>query len=117
GTGIVYTSAHLSLAALELLVHVEPEDLPDDLVTFAIALPEDLLVEAVEEGSLPEGWRDARGSLHCRRVGEGWVHAASSVVLRVPSVVIPQVYNYLINPAHPDFRRIAVIQRTPFVYD
>lgn len=114
---MVYTSATLSLAALELLVHVDRDLLPSDLVQIEFDLPDDLPMKRFEVGRLPSNWRryPAPGAL--QRIGAGWVEQGKTAVLRVPSAVIPDEDNYLLNPAHEGIRRISLIRRRAFVLD
>ncbi len=93
GTPAVHTSAHLSLAVLEALVHTDPDLLPDDLAAFKIDVPDDL-VDAAAQDPLPEAWRDAEASA---AFGEAWA-ASGSAVLVVPSVLVPRKRNVLVNP-------------------
>ena len=117
GIPVAYTSAHLSLAVLELLVHVDPEDFPSDLEAFEIDVPDDLLVETISVEYLPAGWREGIDPPASQQIGRRWVEAVSSPVLRVPSAVVPQEANYLVNPRHPDAKRIRVVGQAPFRFD
>lgn len=117
GIPIAYASAHLSLAVLEQLVHVDPEDLPSDLEAFEVDVPEDVLVETISVGDLPAGWDEVTDHPACQQIGRRWVEAGSSPVLRVPSAVVPQEANYLVNPRHPDAKRVRVIGQAPFRFD
>lgn len=117
GLPVVYASAHLSLSVLELLVHVDPGDLPDDLAAFEIEVSDDLLVETVSANDLPGGWSEAVASPACREIGRRWIEEGSSPVLRVPSAVVPQEANYLVSPAHPEAGRIREVGRVPFRFD
>jgi RES domain-containing protein len=105
----VYTAAHLSLAVLEILVHVPAEeDLPADLVAISADVPDDLAVERVRVDELPPDWRRTPAPPALADRGSAWLIAARTAVLAVPSAVIPVESNYILNPAHPDFRRIVV---------
>jgi RES domain-containing protein len=117
GTSVVYAYAHLSLAVLEQLVHVDPEDLPDGLAAFEIDVPEDLLIETVEASDLPSGWNDVTTHPACQEIGRRWTEGQSSPVLRVPSAVVPREANYLVNPEHPEAERIRVAGEAPFQFD
>lgn len=117
GTAVVYTSETLSLAALELLVHCDPSLLPSDLVEIAAELPEGLAVERVEIAGLPRAWRRYPAPDALAQIGTDWARAASSAALSVPSVVVPRERNVLLNPAHPDFRRVRVGRPEPFSLD
>ncbi|MGH7551630.1 MAG: RES family NAD+ phosphorylase [Longimicrobiales bacterium] len=117
GIAVVYLSSTLSLAALEYLVHVDIEDVPDDLVALEIELPDDVSMEEVLIEDLPADWNKSPDHPACLRRGDEWVQAGSSVLLRVPSAIIVQESNYLLNPAHPDAARILVRDAKPFTFD
>ena len=112
GLPAVYTSATLSLAAMELLVHLSgPQDAPD-LVFFRIEFEAKLLVEP----RLPKQWRklSLQGS---RALGREWLVGTASPVLQVPSFVVPTESNFVVNPLHPDFRRIKIGKAEQFALD
>ena len=114
----VYTAAHLSLAVLEMLVHVAAEeDLPTDLVTISADLPDDLDIEHVRLADLPADWRKTPAPPALAARGTAWLGATGTAVLAVPSAVIPSETNYILNPAHSDFRRIVVHRAERFDLD
>jgi RES domain-containing protein len=117
GTPLVYTSDHLSLCVLEQLVHLDPEDVPDDWTAFRVEIPEDLLIERIEAEDLPDGWNRVADHPECQRVGELWVQKESSSLLEVPSAVLPREKNYLVNPLHPKAGPIEVVEQEPFRFD
>ena len=117
GIRIVYASATLSLAALELLVHLDRDLLPSDLVQIEIDLPDDLPMEQIKAGRLPSGWRRYPAPAKLQRIGAAFIARGKTAVLRVPSAVIPEESNYLLNPAHDGIKRIKVIGRRRFVLD
>ncbi len=116
-TPVVYASASLSLAVLEYLVHVDRDLAPSDLVSIAAIIPNSLLVETVEIGQLPKGWQAPSDQESLQQLGSAWVRVRTCAVLRVPSALIPVEFNYLLNPAHPDFRRIVWADPVPFSLD
>ena len=109
GTAIIYSSGSLSLALLELMVHVNRSQLLNQYVVFELRFEAELVQSLAIEG-LPADWRAAPPSSSTQRIGDEWVargrSRAGSAILRVPSVVVPSEVNYLINPDHPDFKRI-----------
>jgi len=114
----VYTAAHLSLAVLEVLVHVTAvEDLPADLVAIAADMPDDLPIENLRREDLPRDWRRTPAPAALADRGTAWLKAARTAALAVPSAVVPSETNYILNPAHPDFRRIVVGRAEPFGLD
>lgn len=117
GVAVVYLSSTLSLAALEYLVHVDIEDAPSDLVALKLFIPDDCLVEEVDVVSLPKDWSTTPNAAACLRRGDEWIRAGSSLLLRVPSAVVPEEMNVLLNPAHADAERIAVSLTRPFSFD
>jgi RES domain-containing protein len=117
GTPVVYTSATLSLAALEYFVHLDPEDRPEDLVAVSARIPEDLRRTTVDAASLPRNWRSYPAPERLAAVGMRWIEAGETAVAAVPSALVPQEWNYLLNPAHPDFGRIEVGAARPFAFD
>ena len=117
GTLIVYTSGRLSLAALELFVNVNREVMPADLVQVEIEIPREVAIEEVKPGALPADWRATPAPVALQDLGADWLRRQERAVLRVPSAVIPEENNYLINPAHSDLRRIAPVGVLPFSMD
>ena len=115
GVSLVYTSGTKALAALESLVHLNPP------VTFTyVAIPiefDDALAETISQAHLPAGWTDEPPPPSTKAIGDLWVKQARSAVLELPSVIIPGEPNYLINPAHPDFKRIVIGKPEPFSFD
>ena len=117
GRRVVYTSATLSLAALEILVHTEKDLLPDDLVSVEIDVPESVSVRVVPAHSLPKDWQAYPGPSSLRALGDDWLDSGETSVLCVPSAVIPQEHNFLLNPEHPQAARLRVHAKTRFVLD
>ncbi len=117
GTTVIYTASSLSLAVLELLVHVDSDLLPRDLVSISAHIPDDLSMITYAIDDLPSEWNRPKGALTLQRIGTTWATAHRSAVLQVPSVIIPQEQNYVLNPQHPEFSRITWTTPTPFALD
>jgi RES domain-containing protein len=117
GSAVVYTSSTLSLAALEYLVHVDIEDAPGDLIAMRMEVPDDVPIEGVAADGLPDDWRREPRHPACVEIGERWLSEGRALALRVPSAVIPEEVNWLINPAHPDARRVPVLSTRRFAFD
>lgn len=104
---MIYTASSRSLATLELLVHLEDlATLRGLYVVIPVEFP-DALVLPAEIGKLPRGWNGPSIGGSTQRVGDRWAASLASAVLRVPSVVTPGEDNYLLNPLHPEFGKIA----------
>lgn len=113
---MVYTASTLSLAALEASVHFAVETSPLDYVALTIRVPDEA-VERVAANALPADWNATPAPAACQELGAGWVAEARSVGLAVPSAVVPSEDDILLNPLHPDFRRVALEKQEPFVFD
>src|ERR687885_415906 len=116
GVPVFYASPTLSLATLELLAHVDPDLIPDDLAAYEIDLPDDLSREAVDPDDLPADWREPENA-RCKAIGDAWIAEGRAALLQVPSAIIPEEYNILINPSHPEAARITVTSEREFVFD
>jgi len=113
GTSVVYTSGSKALVALEALVHLNP---PVIFKYVAIAIEfDDALVEKV--AALPAEWTEEPPPPATKAIGDLWVKEARSAVLELPSVIVPGEPNYLLNPAHPDFKKIVIGKSEPFSFD
>ncbi len=117
GTPIVYTSGTAALAVLEYFVNLEVEDAPPDLVLVWADVPSALRVEAVAVRDLPRAWRTTPAPEELARLGTSWATAKRTPVLAVPSAVLPVERNYLLDPAHPSFARVAVGRPEPLTLD
>ena len=115
GVPVVYTSNTKSLAALETLVHLNPP-VPFKYVAIRIQF-DDALVEIVRAKALPPDWQTEPPPPSTKAMGDAWARAARSAVLALPSVIIPGELNYLLNPAHPDFKTISLGKPEPFAFD
>jgi len=108
---MVYTAASPSLAVLEVLVHLDlpSELLPDDYQLLTVNVPDDAPVSRIVDPVLDD---DA-----CRQTGDAFLVDAAALALAVPSVVVPQERNVLLNPRHPDMGRVIVERSEPFRID
>jgi RES domain-containing protein len=102
---------------LEYFVHLDKDDLPDDLVLAIAEIPDNLAAEQVETNRLPENWRDPAAPPELARWGDQFVRRGERCLLRVPSAVAPDEGNWLLNPTHPEFRTIKALDVRPLSYD
>ena len=115
GTKMAYTSESQSLATIELLVHLNP---PHFSKYKAIGIQfEEGLTESLSSYELPPDWNVEPPSLLTQRLGSLWAAELRSVVLAVPSAIVPEETNYLVNPLHPDFSRIEIGPARDFALD
>ncbi len=116
GTRVVYTAEHASLAALELLAHLQRSSVLLSYVLIPCEIPEEL-VEPLDRNLLPRAWRSSPAPAELQRIGDAWSGAMRSVALEVPSAIVDVESNVLLNPRHPDFARVAIGEPMPFAYD
>lgn len=114
---IVYTSENRSLATLEFLVHVPLSLLPNNLSIACLEIPDDIFVEQISIAALPKNWRDYPAPPELADLGSEWAIAMRSLLLRVPSVVVLDEFNILINPIHPDMDRVVITSAESFIFD
>ena len=117
GLAAVYTSATLSLAALELFVHTDADLIPVDLMAIPADLPDDALVHELALPDLPADWREIPAPEQLQELGRSWIARGTAPILSVPSVVVPTERNYVLNPVHEVFKRIRVGEAHDFSFD
>ena len=115
GTAMVYCSSSLALAALETLVH--STIIPSSYVAVRIDLPSSLRIDHWHASALPRNWRTTPAPVSLQRKGSAWVRAGRTVALEVPSAVVPDETNVLLNPTHRDFAKLVVHRAERFVFD
>lgn len=116
GTPVVYTGESLALALVEAMTGLERYDQLRGYVFFRARLSAEQVPE-VEEEDLPDGWDRHPPPSQSQRIGDRWTSRGESVALKVPSVVVPYGYNYLLNPAHPSFNEVEVSPGEAFPVD
>lgn len=113
GVAVVYTAAHRSLSILEVLVHlrggagVGRTTISAPFCVYAVSFDEALL-EELPIASLPAGWNSEPPTAASQSLGDAWVLAANSTVLAVPSAIVPEERNYVLNPSHPRFPEVQI---------
>ena len=115
GLPVVYVAENAALAAIEMLVHLDPSILPAYVripCTFT-----DTLVMTLDRDTLPPNWKSSPAPPELQQLGDAWLKSASSAVLEVPSAIIELESNYLLNPSHPDFAAIEIGAPFPFDFD
>jgi RES domain-containing protein len=113
---MVYASSSLALAAIELFVHLEPNQQPGDLVSIAALLPAGEPAQRLAPDQLPPAWwTDDVEPL--RKLGDQWIRDVSSLAIEVPSAALRMEWNVLINPLHPKIAELKVEPPQPFHFD
>lgn len=117
GRQIVYLADHPALALLETIVHlqVDAQDLPNDYKLLAVEVPDELTIEIVDISRLKTTWRtDLESS---RRLGDEWADSRRKALLSVPSVIVPSAFNFVLNPSHPESKKVRVVNVTNIAFD
>lgn len=119
GVPMVYSASSRALACLETLVHLNAGGLPLNRYLVEVAVPDDIwaAVERTTQTSLPVGWDAEPAGRVSIAFGSEWASNKRSAVLVVPSVIVPEEYNLLINPAHPDAVRVTAAKIRKWLYD
>lgn len=116
GVAIVYTAESQSLAALEMLIHLDSSELLGSYVVFEVGIDESFVAE-VQVTELPKNWRIDPPPSSVREVGDSWVKNSKTAVLQVPSATLPAESNFLLNPRHPDFSKLKISKPSAFRFD
>jgi len=116
GTALVHAASSLSLAALELLVHLESYQVLQSYRAISAEFDE-RFCQWLDTEHLPPDWSGFPAAESTKSIGADWIQQRQSAVLAVPSVLIPIEMNFLINPQHPDFARLKIGEPGEFFYD
>jgi RES domain-containing protein len=116
GRPVVYASENKALAALEVRVHLDGTRRDKRYKCFEIEF-DDRLLRRLEKRSLPKDWRQEPPPPALQELGDEWLAAATSAILAVPSAIIPEELNYMLNPRHPEFGDIKIDKPGDFAFD
>ncbi len=116
GVPMVYTAESKALAALEILVHVDSGELLEEFLCIPVTFDKRLM-RSLSFDDLPEDWRTNPPPPSTQQLGDRWARAKASILLEVPSILIPGESNYLINPAHPNIGKMKTGAPQPFEFD
>lgn len=118
GTPIAYTASTASLALLELLVHVDRNSIPDDLMLLMFEIPDEFVGECT---TLPKRWNATPHAPYAQRYGDRWAARGAvgnaTLALSVPSAILRTERNILVNPLHPEFGRIRRVSSRSLAID
>lgn len=117
GTRLVYTAGSVSLAALEMLVHLGGEEILFNYSFAAAEIAPEMILKVEDFCRLPEDWNESPAPLVVQKIGDDWVRSLVSAVLEVPTAIVPLEKNYLLNPSHADWNKIVFQQPQKFVFD
>lgn len=117
GTSILYTSQSRSLCSVEIAVHVPLGTLPRNYKMLTIEFPDSAKVKSLSKKDLPSDWKENPHPNSTQVIGDNFVNTNKYLVLKVPSAVVQGDFNYLLNPNHPDFKKVKIINTEPFEFD
>jgi RES domain-containing protein len=115
GRPMVYLTSSRSLGMLEALAHFSPTNLPTDYCMMTIDVPENFTELVIK--SLPKNWHEYPEQNSTKQIGNGFLQDKKYLLLRVPSAIVPDEYNYLLNPLHPEAASVKIISSQPFHFD
>jgi RES domain-containing protein len=113
GEYVIYTGGSRSLSTLESVVHrnfIQPDNTYKVMI-LSVA-DSDHLIKTISTSDLPKNWRQFEAYSKLQEIGSAWISNKETLILKVPSVVIPQEYNYIINTEHADFKENVLLVRT-----
>jgi len=119
GVAVVYASENRALACLETVVHLKAGSLPLNRYLVEIAIPDELWASAelLHPTVMPVGWDAEPAGRASLRYGTDWIYSRRTALLVAPSIIVPEERNILINPAHPESRRITATKVRKWQYD
>jgi RES domain-containing protein len=115
GKAMVYLASSRSLAVLEALAHLSPTNMPDDFCMMTVEVPDDF--EEVDVATLPPDWQEYPEIQTLKQTGNDFLKNKRNLLLKVPSALVNEEYNYLMNPLHAKAVSVKVVSKKPFSFD
>lgn len=115
GVAMLYVSEHISLAVVEMLVHNQFKDFSIELSLLHISFPDSIEIKEIKHSKMKSDWKEDYG--YTQFMGDQFIKSASNAILKIPSAVITEENNYLINPLHADFKKIKITEIITFSTD
>ncbi len=115
GFNALYTTENISLAVLEILVHVHQYNIPLNYHLLAIEIPDNIIPTLINTKSLKRSWKNDTG--YSQFIGDEFLKTSANLLLKVPSAIIEQEHNFIINPTHKDISKIKIIASHLFEFD
>lgn len=115
GFAALYSTENISLAVLEILVHTGKGHIPPQYMIIKIEIPDSISIATISKSKLKKNWKDDIG--FSRFIGNEFIKNNQSLALKVPSAIVDEEHNFMINPAHPDHKKIKIKWTKPFRFD
>lgn len=117
GVEMIYSAESRALAMAEVVVHLTLASLPSDFVMVTFEIPDNLKIETINIEDLPIEWSSFPEPRSTQKIGNAFIESKTAAVLKVPSAVVKGDFNFLMNPSHPDWNRIKVVDVSDFIFD
>lgn len=117
GIAALYTSNSRSLSVMEIIVHVPAGIIPKDYCMVTIEVPDNAIIKILEPKDLPDNWSRSPISALTQRIGNTFLSGQKALMLKVPSAIVKDEWNYILNPVHKDFSKVKITGVEPFAFD
>ena len=117
GKKVIYTAESIPLAFLENMVRRQGVGFNKDFKIMIIEIPDSIIISSINLSDLEDGWRDIKDYSKCQLFGDKWYDEGKAMVLKVPSAVLPEAFNYVINSEFSDYGMIKLITTTDLIPD
>jgi RES domain-containing protein len=117
GTAMVYTSASRALCLVEIMVHIPAGIIPKDFYIVSISIPDNTHIITLDPKDLPDNWSKNPVPASTQKIGNTFITGQEAPVLKVPSAIVKNEWNYLINPSHKDFKKVKIVETELFGFD
>jgi RES domain-containing protein len=117
GKKVLYCAESIALAFLENMIRRQGVGFNADFKIMLIEIPDAVGITTINTADLQTGWRDFKDYAACQPLGDQWYDRGKTLVLKVPSAVLPESCNYVINTMHVDFKKVQLIATTDLVPD
>jgi RES domain-containing protein len=115
GFAAIYTAENISLAVLEILVNTDKNNIPPDYHLLKINFPDNLPVKVISANSLKDKWY--LDFEYAQYIGTNFLQSGKEAILKMPSAIVKEEYNFLVNPIHADFKKITIKESSLFDLD
>ena len=117
GNLVLYTAASRALACLENTVHRSGEGFTGLYKVMIISIPPRVKTTEIKLSDLPDNWHEFINYPYTQAIGDAWYKDKKTLVLKVPSAIVPQEFNYILNTHHPYFSKVKLLKTEDFIFD
>jgi RES domain-containing protein len=117
GNKVIYCAESIALAFLENMIRRQGVGFNNDFKIMIIQVPDDIIISIINDKELKSGWRDSDNYFQCQQLGNEWYEEGKTLLLKVPSAVLPEEFNFVINAIHADYRKVKLVEVANLVPD